>query len=64
VATRRQIYDLMRSLKASGCALLVVATDPQDVLATSDRILLMRDGRIESEYDAADITSTELAGLV
>ncbi|MGW9027110.1 ATP-binding cassette domain-containing protein [Streptomyces sp. NPDC055722] len=64
VATRRQIYDLMRSLKASGCALLVVATDPQDILATSDRILLMRDGRIESEYDAADITSTELAGLV
>jgi ribose transport system ATP-binding protein len=64
VATRRQIYDLMEQLKASGCALLVVASDPQDVLATSDRILIMRDGLIESEYDAKDITSTELAQLV
>jgi ribose transport system ATP-binding protein len=64
VATRRQIYDLMRNLKAAGSALLVVATDPQDVLAVSDRVLVLRDGSIQSEYDAAGITSTELASLV
>lgn len=64
VATRQQIYSLMRGLKASGCALLVVATDPQDVLATSDRVLVMRDGRIAAEYDAQNLTSTQLASLV
>lgn len=64
IATRTQIYDLMQRLKSAGRALFVVASDPQDVLAVSDRVLVMRDGQVESEFDAREVTSTELASLV
>jgi ribose transport system ATP-binding protein len=64
IATRQQIYHLMAGLKARGCGLLVVASDPHDVLAVSDRILLIDDGAITAAYQAADLTTATLARLV
>ena len=64
IATRQQIYDLMDSLKAQGCGLLVVASDPHDVLAVSDRILVIDDGAVTAAYEAADLTTAALARLV
>ena len=64
IATRRQIYNLMDSLKAQGCGLLVVASDPHDVLAVSDRILVIADGAVTAAYEAADVTTAALARLV
>ncbi len=64
IATRRQIYALMSDMKRRGCAVLVVAADPQDVLAVSDRILVLNDGQIVSESETEHLSTEELARLV
>lgn len=64
VATRRQLYDLMADLKSKGCALLVVSSDPDDVLALADRVLIFEDGRIKDSFQASHLTTSELASIV
>jgi ribose transport system ATP-binding protein len=64
IVTRLQLYGLMADLKARGCGLLVVASDPHDVLAVSDRILVIDDGTVTAAYQAADLTTAALARLV
>jgi ribose transport system ATP-binding protein len=64
VGTRRQIYELMESLKARGCGLLIIASDPQDVLAVSNQIFLLDDGTFSADYKASDLSAAALARLV
>lgn len=61
VGARAEIYRLLRSLAASGVALLVVSSDLPEVLALADRIVVMADGRTVGELDGR--TSDEEAVL-
>jgi ribose transport system ATP-binding protein len=56
VAARRDIYDLMNTLVARGAGLIMVSSDLPEVLGMSDRIYVMRHGRIQTELDAASAT--------
>jgi putative ABC transport system ATP-binding protein len=52
-ATGRQIVELLQSVRAQrGTTVLLVTNDP-DVAAAADRILRIRDGRIEDPTPAA-----------
>ena len=59
VAARRDIYELMNALVARGAGLIMVSSDLPEVLGMSDRILVMRQGRIQAEFDAT--TASEAA---
>jgi ribose transport system ATP-binding protein/rhamnose transport system ATP-binding protein len=61
VGSKADIYRILRDLAAGGLALLVVSSDLPEVLALAHRILVMADGRITGELDAA--TATEIAIL-
>jgi ABC-type sugar transport system ATPase subunit len=50
VATKAEIYRLIRSIAASGKAVLVVSSDLEEVLEIGDRILAIRQGRIVAEF--------------
>jgi ribose transport system ATP-binding protein len=52
VGAKRGIYDLMRSLAADGVAVLMVSSELPEVIGMSDRIVVMRDGRIAGELPA------------
>jgi ABC-type sugar transport system ATPase subunit len=41
-----------------------VASDPQDVLAVSDRIFILTDGTFSADYKASDLSTAALARLV
>ena len=41
VGAKREVLDLMRALKAEGVAILLLSTEPETVMAESDRILVM-----------------------
>ncbi len=56
VGARSEIYRILRSLKASGLALLVVSSDLPEVLTLADRIVVMADGRTVGELDGATAT--------
>lgn len=61
VGSKADIYRILRDLAAAGLALLVVSSDLPEVLALAHRIVVMADGRVAGELDAA--TATEIAIL-
>ncbi|MEM9370508.1 MAG: ABC transporter ATP-binding protein [Pseudomonadota bacterium] len=48
------IHDRIEELKAEGCAVLLVSVELEEILALSDRVAVMNDGRIEGVVDRAD----------
>lgn len=48
---KEQIYELMRSLADAGVAFLVVSDDLLELIGLSNRILVMKDGRIAGQID-------------
>jgi ribose transport system ATP-binding protein len=56
VATKVEIYRLMNRLTESGAGIVMISSELPELLGMSDRILVMRDGTIQAEFDAADAT--------
>ena len=60
VGAKAEIHALVASLAAQGVAFLVVSSELPELLGMSDRILVMRDGTISAEFDAASATQEDL----
>ena len=56
VGNKLEIHNLLRELAATGMAILMISSDMAEVLAMSDRVLVMRDGRLAGELSAAAAT--------
>lgn len=50
VGTKAAVHRLMRDLAAQGMAILMISSELPEVLGMSDRILVMREGRISGEF--------------
>ncbi|WP_052336576.1 sugar ABC transporter ATP-binding protein [Nocardioides alkalitolerans] len=46
VGARAEIYAVMRELAADGAAILMISSDVEEVVAQSDEVLVMREGRL------------------
>jgi ribose transport system ATP-binding protein len=51
-------------LKVAGAAVLVVSSDIQEVMAISDRIMVMRAGGIQGIYDANRVSEPEIVAHI
>lgn len=51
VGAKFEIHELMRRLAKDGCAILVISSELPEVLALSDRIGIMREGRLANTID-------------
>jgi ribose transport system ATP-binding protein len=49
VGAKQEIYSLLMSLKSMGVAILLTSSETPELLGLSDRILVMREGRIVGE---------------
>ncbi len=56
VAAKVEIYELMNQLTARGAAILMISSELPEILGMSDRILVMRLGRLVAEFTAAEAT--------
>ncbi|HUC74557.1 MAG TPA: sugar ABC transporter ATP-binding protein [Vicinamibacterales bacterium] len=56
VAARVDIYELMNQVTEAGVGILMISSDLPEVLGMSDRIYVMRGGRIALELDARAAT--------
>jgi ABC-type sugar transport system ATPase subunit len=56
VAAKREVHEIVRGLAEKGVGVLLISSELPEVLETSDRILVMRQGRIVAEVDRADAT--------
>jgi len=53
VAAKAEIHALMSDLAARGVAILMISSELPEVLGVSDRILVMREGRVAAEFNRA-----------
>ena len=60
VGAKREVLDLVKALKAEGVAILLLSTEPETVLAESDRILVLSRGRITREFAGETVSKDRL----
>ena len=56
VGAKLEIHRLLRELASAGICVILISSDLSEVLAVSDRILVMRDGEMVDEVEAANAT--------
>ncbi len=54
VGAKQEIYQLVTELASTGVAIILMSSDLPEVLALSDRVFVMREGRIAGEFTRAD----------
>ena len=60
VGTKAEIHALMNQLAKQGVAVMMVSSDLPEVLGVSDRILVMRAGRIVAEFTRQEATQDNI----
>ena len=56
VGAKREIFQLMNQLVQRGVTIIMISSYLPEILAMSDRILVMSRGRITKELDAKEAT--------
>jgi ABC-type sugar transport system ATPase subunit len=60
IGAKREIHTLLRKLADDGMGIIMISSELPEVLAISDRILVMRQGRIVAEFDGNTATQEEI----
>ena len=60
MATRAEIYQKINELADAGISILIVSSDLSEAISMSDRVLVMRNGQIVKELDAAETNEDEV----
>ena len=60
VGSKRTIYEALGRLAESGCAVLLVSSELEEVIGTCHRALVMRRGRIVAELAGDDMTEANI----
>jgi rhamnose transport system ATP-binding protein len=65
VGAKSEIHRLMSQLAAeNGLAILMISSELPEILGMSDRVLVMREGRIVAEFDRAEATQERIAAAM
>jgi rhamnose transport system ATP-binding protein len=60
VGTKAQVHQLIHGLASRGIAILQISSDLPEVVATSDRVLVIAEGRLAAEFARADVTQEKV----
>jgi ABC-type sugar transport system ATPase subunit len=63
VGTKAEVYKLVRAAAARGLAVLLVSSEMPELLALSDRVLVMAGGRVTGEVSGAEMTQRNVLTL-
>ncbi len=63
VGAKAQVHRLIRQLSEKGVASLVISSELPELLAISDRILVLRQGRLVGELDGRSATQEQVLAL-
>lgn len=64
IMSRAEIYSIIRQATATGCSVILASSDMSELVALSDRILILRDGRLVDSVDASTVDVDALTKLV
>ena len=60
VGAKLEIYEIINKLTAAGKAVLLVSSELPELIGMSDRILMLREGRIGGEFAREEATQEKL----
>lgn len=63
VGAKKEIYELLNELKASGKAIIMISSDLPEVLGISDRIIVMSEGKISGELNRDEANQESIMKL-
>jgi ABC-type sugar transport system ATPase subunit len=63
VGAKAEIYNAIDALAADGLAIIVISSELPEILALSDRVLVMQSGRITGELSREDATEERILQL-
>ena len=58
------VGNLVRQLKAEGVGIFLITHDMPDVFGLSDRLAVMKNGRLVGTYRTGDVTEDEVLGMI
>ncbi len=65
IASKRNIHEIVRNLAAQGIAIIIISDEIPEVLHNCNRVLVMREGRLEREIaDATAVEERELLSMI
>jgi rhamnose transport system ATP-binding protein len=56
VGTKAEVHRIVAELALSGISIILISSDLPEVLAMSDRVLVMREGRLTGVFDYSEAT--------
>jgi ABC-type sugar transport system ATPase subunit len=60
IGAKRQIYQYIESLAEEGVAILMISSELEEVLRLSDRVVVMRQGRVSKILTRADASEEQI----
>ena len=60
VGAKVEIYKVINELANQGAGIIMISSDLPELLGISDRILVMKEGKIVRELDRAEATEQEI----
>lgn len=60
----RMVHELVRKLKAAGVGIFLISHDMPDVFGLSDRLTVMKNGKMVGTYNTTDVTEDEVLGMI
>lgn len=60
IGAKVEIYQLMNRLTAQGAGIIMISSELPEILGMSDRILVMHQGRLSGEFEAAEATPEKI----
>jgi rhamnose transport system ATP-binding protein len=61
IGAKSEIHRILRKIADRGCAILMISSDMSEILRYSDRIMVLRSGKISDQWRAGDVTATQVA---
>ena len=56
IATKVEMYKMIADLADQGLAILLISSEMPEIMGMSDRVVIMREGRVEADLDRKDLT--------
>jgi inositol transport system ATP-binding protein len=64
IGSKVEVHNLLVEMAKTGIAVLVISSELPEILAISDRIVTMREGRITGEIKRTDATQENLMAMM
>ncbi len=60
IGAKAAIYQLLAGLAESGVAIIVISSEPEELIGLSHRVFILRNGLLSAELVDAEITETRI----